>query len=292
MNISFFKTKPYFIYIVPLLLFINCSESESVEIIDTNTEKEFQNVKYGSNPNQDFDIYLPKNRSESNTKILVLVHGGSWVGGDKKDMKEVYTTLKSTFPNYAIASINYQLAGIGKSPFPMQLNDIELFFNKLASKSHEYQISNKYGLIGVSAGAHLSMLYTYDYSLNNNINLVCSIVGSTNFTDDNYINNPDFANFILGFQLLTGVNYETNPSYYETVSPYHVVTSSAPPTALFYGGMDELVPSTQGTEMQQKLTSLSVINEFTFYENEGHGWEGDNLTDTYTKIEAFIIQHF
>ena len=30
------------------------------------------------------------------------------------------------------------------------------------------------------------------------------------------------------------------------------------------------------------------MHEFTFYPNEGHGWEGVNAVDTMTKITAFF----
>ena len=292
MNNSFFKKKQYFIYILFFSLFISCSENEVIQIIDTSTAKEFRDVKYGESPEHIFDIYLPKNRLENTTKVLVLVHGGSWISGDKKDLKEAYETLKLKFPNYAIVNINYQLAGIGKSPFPMQINDIDKLIKNLKSKTYKYQISNKFAFIGVSAGAHLSMLYSYTSNNLNEVKMVCSIVGPTNFTDTNYVSNPDYSNFIAGAQLLTGVSYDDNVEYYKNVSPFHVVTSKAPPTILFYGGKDELIPSSQGIEMHAKLNDLGVVNEFTFYENEGHGWEGENLVDTYNKLESFIKTHF
>ncbi|SDW77336.1 Acetyl esterase/lipase [Lutibacter oricola] len=270
----------------------SCSSSDDSVIIDKTTAKELLNVSYGNETKQVFDVYLPANRDESTTKTFVLVHGGSWVSGDKNDLNDIVAKLKETYPNYAIVNVNYRLAGIGKSPFPMQIDDLESVFTKLKTKANEYQISSNFGFIGISAGAHLSMLYSYKYDTDKNVKMVCSIVGPTNFTDVNYTENPDYLEISQGIQLVTGVNYETNPTYYKNISPYHVVTSSAPPSILFYGGMDNLVPTTQGVEMQAKLDELGVTNQFKLYENEGHGWEGDALNDTYTKLENFINTHF
>lgn len=270
----------------------SCSNDDTIEVFDTLKAKELTNVSYGNNAQQIFDIYLPKERSANTTKVFVLVHGGSWISGDKSDLNEIVTALKIRFPNYAIVNINYQLAGIGNSPFPMQIDDIKDVISTLKGKATEYQISNKFGFIGVSAGAHLSMLYSYKYDTSKEVKMVCSIVGPTNFTDTNYTENPDFSKLVLGIQLITGVPYENNIDYYESISPYHVVDSSAPPSILFYGGMDDLVPTTQGTELHEKLNTLGVINEFTLYENEGHGWEGDSLIDTYTKLDLFINTYF
>ena len=136
------------------------------------------------------------------------------------------------------------------------------------------------------------MLYTYAYDHSNDVKMVCSIVGPTNFTDENFTNNPDFIEVSQGVQLLTGVNYETNPTFYENISPYHIVTNAAPPTILFYGGKDDLIPTSQGVDLHAKLDELKVIHEFTLYENEGHGWQGQALNDTFQKLESFISIYF
>ena len=97
---------------------------------------------------------------------------------------------------------------------------------------------------------------------------------------------------LQGIALITGVNFTDNPTYYEELSPYHIVTNLAPPTILFYGGMDDLIPTSQGVDMHSKLNEIGVVNEFYLYENEGHGWDGIPLQDTHTKLENFISKYF
>lgn len=276
-------------------MIISCSNTDDEDFNNiTNASEEIQllNVEYGAATLQKYDIYLPKNRTNTTTKLLILIHGGSWVSGDKNDLNTIVSSIQKKLPAYAIVNMNYQLASIGRSPFPMQLNDIEKVISHLKSNVNNYHISSNFGFIGTSAGGHLAMLYTYNYDTLKEIKVVCSIVGPTNFTDKNYTLNPDYKQLLQGIQLITGVVYEQNPEYYESVSPYHVVTSSAPPSILFYGGKDNLVPSSQGIELHEKLNDLNVINEFTFYENEGHGWEGEALNDTYNKLGAFITTYF
>lgn len=279
-----------------LTLFIgitfSCSDDEENLVIDSNEAIEIFNVSYGNDVKEVFDIYLPKNRSIAKTKVFILVHGGSWVSGDKNDLNEIVSVLKNQFPSYAIVNLNYQLASIGKSPFPLQIDNINDAINELKLNAQEYLISDDYGFIGVSAGAHLSLLYAYNHDLQKNVKMVCSIVGPTNFTDTNYIENPDFIEVVQGVQLITGVPFKNNTEYYENWSPYHVVDSSAPPSILFYGGMDDLVPTSQGTDLHNRLDELGVINQFTLYENEGHGWLGNSLLDTYSKLGIFINTYF
>lgn len=287
------KFSNFFILSLLIIGFYSCSDDEiELKINEPLVKTEQLNVSYGDDNSQKYDIYLPADRTKLNTKTFILVHGGSWVSGDKNDLGYLVSMLKLNFPEYAIVNINYRLASTTRPAFPMQINDIEQVIEHLQINSETYQISNYLGFIGTSAGAHLSMLYSYKFDTSSNVDMVCSIVGPTNFTDTNYINNPNYSNFATAIQLITGVSYVDNPAYYEELSPYHVVTNTAPPTILFYGGQDELIPTSQGVDMHAKLDELGITNEFTLYENEGHGWDGVSLLDTSTKLTAFIKRNF
>lgn len=268
-------------------LFFSCSNEDS----ELNSEPEIieayeaLDVSYGSDSNQVFDIYLPEGRTE-NTKVLFLVHGGSWVGGDKEDMNGVRDYVLQNHPSLGIVNMNYTLAGANSPPIPMQTNDISAVVNYITSNKTSLIISDDIGFIGLSAGAHLSLLWSYANDTNNQVDMVCSIVGPVNFTDPAYYNsaNPVFQSMYILFG---------NPSipFLESASPYHTATATSPPTLLFYGGQDPLVPNSQGIDLDSQLTNLGVPHEFTFYEEEGHGWYGQNLTDTFNKISNYINQY-
>lgn len=280
-------SKLFFVSLILILGLSACTDDENTinneSGPDTSSALELLNVSYGTDSDQVYDIYLPANRNIS-TKTVILVHGGAWTSGDKADMNSIKEAIIEDLPDYAIANINYRLASAGVSPFPMQLNDITSVINDLKAKQDEYVISQEYAFIGSSAGAHLSLLWSYDYDTENNINMAASIVGPTNLTDQAYVNNPDLP--INQLMLFFGVTPTT--AFLEENSPYHQATVSSPPTILFYGGMDNLIPNSQGEDMHMKLNSLGITNEFTFYPNEGHGWTGNNLFDTWIKMKAFL----
>ncbi|MBK7289651.1 MAG: hypothetical protein IPI78_05040 [Chitinophagaceae bacterium] len=73
-------------------------------IITTRSHKKnMLNVAYGTDAQQKMDIYLPANRTATNTKVLILIHGGGWTSGDKTDFSSaLIDTLNKRFPNYAI----------------------------------------------------------------------------------------------------------------------------------------------------------------------------------------------
>ena len=202
-------------------------------------------------------------------------------------MNEIVQLIQQDLPDIAILNMNYRLAENPADAYPMQINDITSVVNQLNKNLDTYQISSDIGFIGTSAGAHLSMLWSYNYDTENNVNMVASIVGPTNFTDPAYLDNTD----PLLQLLLINLGIDTSIPYLEEISPYHRVTASAPPTIMFYGGNDPLIPTSQGTAMRDKLEELNVIHEFTLYPDEGHGWVGLNLLDTTIKLKAFIETH-
>ena len=279
-----------FLSLIFIIVLFNCSnepaEREEINRLDSANYYEELNISYGNDSNQKFDLYLPANRN-SNTKIMILVHGGGWTSGDKGDMNPIKDLLRQDFQNIAIANINYRLADADNKPYPMQIEDLTSIINYLKSNKTKYTISENMGFIGTSAGAHLSLLWSYAFDDENSTNMVCSIVGPTNFTDPAYLNNASPE--LQGLIDLFGIN-QTIP-FLEEVSPYHRVTSSAPPTILFYGGKDPLIPVTQGTDLRDKLEDLGVVNQFTLYPNAGHGWVGLELLDTWVKLKVFINNH-
>lgn len=269
-----------------ILLLTGCSNDDAVQESDNQLPLVEAyvalDVPYGADPNQTFDIYLPENRTNA-TKTIILVHGGSWIGGDKSDMEPYKSYILQLYPEIGVINMNYTLADATTPPFPLQIDDISAVVNYISENKSSLILSDDIGFIGASAGGHLSLLWSYANDTENQVDMVCSIVGPTNFTDPAYYDssNPLYQ----GLYLLFG---NSSVDFLESVSPYHRATASAPPTLLFYGGMDPLVPSSQGIDMDTKLTTLGVTHEFHFYPEEGHGWEGVNLLDTISKISAYI----
>lgn len=280
-----------FILLLSISIFISCSSDSSddngidpLNPLEAYTEL---NISYGNNSDQVFDLYLPANR-DSATTTIILVHGGGWTSGDKVDMNGFKDFILDQMPTYAIVNINYRLADDNNQAYPMQINDITSVINYLEANESHYTISDTIGFVGVSAGAHLSLLWSYAFDTDNQAKMVCSVVGPTNFTDPTYLdntNNPFFQEILETFSV------DTSIEFLEEVSPFHRATTSAPPTILFYGGEDPLIPTTQGTAMRDKLEELNVVNEFILYPDEGHGWVGLNLFDTSVKLKAFIEAH-
>lgn len=116
----------------------------------------FDDIYYGQDRNQVLDVYRPKG-AEGKLPVIVSVHGGGWVYGDKQRYQ--YYCMSLVEHGFAVVNFTYRLAP--KYKFPAQLEDTVMVFNWLLDHKDEYgfDIDNVFG-VGDSAGGHLLGLYS------------------------------------------------------------------------------------------------------------------------------------
>lgn len=279
--------KKIFAPLACILLLAACSKDDSPSAGNSTT---ILNVSYGSDALQNMDVYLPANRTTANTKVMILIHGGGWTSGDKTDFASFVDTLKRRLPDYAIFNINYRLSASPNNLFPAQELDVKAAVEYIFAKSSEYIISNKYVLMGASAGGHLAMLQAYKYNTPVKAKAVVSFFGPSDLTD--MYNNPVGGNpfFSLALAGAIGATPVQNPAIYNDSSPVNFInSSSAMPTILLHGGADPLVNASQSVAVQNKLTTAGITNQYVFYPSGGHGdWDAATYTDAFNKIQLFL----
>ena len=249
------------------------------------------NVSYGADAKQKMDIYLPANRSATETKVVVMIHGGGWTEGDKADFTPFVDTLKRRFPGWAIINMNYRLGDGTVTPnrnlFPTQEMDVKAAFEFIAANSNSYQISNKVVALGASAGGHLSLLQGYKYNSPIKIKAIVNFFGPADmaamYNDPASIFAPPAS-----IALLFGGTPATKSQLYFQSSPINFITAQSPPTITLQGGVDILVKPSQQTALHQVLNSKNVVNELVIYPTENHGWTGPNLVNSFDRIQAFV----
>ena len=247
-------------------------------------ESVMKNVKFGSDAAQAMDVYLPAGRTSTNTKVIVFIHGGSWSGGDKADFDVNINAIRPQLTDYAIFNINYRLANI-QNQHPAQMEDVQSALDFISAKAAEYKVNaNKIALIGASAGAHLALLHAYKNSRNGSIKAVVDLFGPTNLTTlytNPAASQPVLVNFL-------GTTPSANPSKYADASPVNFVSAQSPPTLILHGDADFIVPISQSSTLRVALLGVGAKVEMHSYINEGHGWFGNTLTDTYNRTIAFV----
>jgi len=244
------------------------------------------NVAYAADPLQKMDVYLPAGRSAAATKVIILIHGGGWNQGDKADFTPFVDTLKRRLPGYAIFNINYRLATGPPNLFPAQENDVKAAIEFIYGKRADYKISDKFVLLGASAGGHLSLLHAYKYTAPVKIKAVVDFFGPTELVD--MYNNPPNPLVPLLLMQVTGGTPGTHAALYQQSSPWNFVTAQTPPTIILHGGVDIVVAPSQSVMLKNKLQTMGVTHQYVLYPAENHGWTGANLTDSFDKITAFL----
>lgn len=119
----------------------------------------FDDIVYGEDKVwQSLDVYRPKATNiEEKLPVIVSVHGGGWVYGDKK-LYQFYC-LSLAQRGFAVVNFSYRLAP--ESKFPASIIDTNLVFGWILDHAEEYGLnSENIFAVGDSAGAHMLGLYT------------------------------------------------------------------------------------------------------------------------------------
>ncbi|WP_462253461.1 alpha/beta hydrolase fold domain-containing protein [Ferruginibacter sp.] len=282
------KLLPFILFIS---FFISCKKTNDTSGGGTNATpaQTLPNVAYGADAQQKMDVYLPAGRTVAATKVMVMIHGGSWTTGDKIDLTAFVDTMKKRLPGYAIFNINYRLSAGTTNVFPTQENDVKTALQFIFSKSSEYLISDKYVLIGASAGAHLAMLQGYKYTMPVKPKAIVSFFGPGDLTD--MYNNPVGGLTILSTVLAQaiGATPTSNPMLYTNSSPITFIAAGAPPTILLHGSTDPLVNPSQSVAVKNKLTAAGVINQYILYPGKGHGdWDNATYGNAFSNVQVFL----
>lgn len=270
------------------LLLLSCNSDDNfIDQAGNIQEETLLDVSYGEHEQQVYDIYLPEGRSAETTKVLMLIHGGGWIDGDKADMQEAVELMQERHPGYAIVNVNYVLADIDTPAFPNQFLDIVTVIQQLTEQSETLHINPTFGLIGASAGAHIALMVDYTYDEQDQIKFVADVVGPTDFTDPFYADDPNFDTLLN--LLVDESQYEEGVDLAEAVSPSYQVSVTSSPTIMFYGDNDPLVPVTNAYTLNSALDDTEIDNSLTIFSG-GHGddWSEAEIASMYTKISGYI----
>ncbi len=256
-----------------------------------------KDIAFGKLKNQDADLLLPKSKS---SPLVVLIHGGAWVGSCKEDF-HYFAELLAGF-GYAVLNLNYRLVPDGASGQDM-LEDIHTGIKLILSRAEEYNIyKDALALAGCSAGAHLALLYAYKGICPIKVPLVFNMVGPTDLTDISYLEELGEQEAAMMLNVLSALScsnlkdlsLDNIPQELFDLSPLYHITKNAPRTISAYGALDTLVPLSQGLKLNQKLQEVAGKDksELIIFPNSDHSLAADKdiYTLTINKLQKELAQ--
>jgi acetyl esterase/lipase len=215
--------------LIPLLALTGCATISS-------GVSAWRDVPYVANghPRQQLDLYLP--RSGEAAPLIITIHGGGWLGGDKAEMP----FMPFLAEGYAVASINYRLSQ--HAVFPAQIEDCKAAVRWLRRNSAQFNIDpDRIGVWGPSAGGHLAALL--------------GTAGETRIFDVG--ENLDVSSAVQAVQRANPITY---------------ITPQAPPFLIAHGDADPLAPHHQSELLEAALKSAGVPVKLHTVKRGGHGF--------------------
>jgi acetyl esterase/lipase len=250
--------------------------------------RQYLDEKYGNDPRQAMDIYLPAGRNSETTPLLIYIHGGAWIDGNKGEFLRFKPLLEQLFPNYAFATLNYRLYDFatGKNQFPAQEQDMIAAFRHIRDHLGEWNISNQIVISGASAGGHLALLHSYkNHDLSMRIKAVMAFFPPTDLFELYKFNNIN----ALTLTAIMGGNPDQVPQKYFTSSPINYSGPKPPPTILFHGELDNVVPISQSLMLDFFLElNGGVPYRLIRVPNQGHGFTDETYAELLEEAKIFI----
>ena len=233
----------------------------------------FDNIVYGPDPEWNvLDMYRPKASKGKVLPVIVSVHGGGWVYGDK-DRYQFYC-MELSRRGFAVVNFTYRLAP--ETVFPAALCDTNMAFEWTLSHAEEYgfDIANVFAT-GDSAGGNYLALYAaiatnpayaanFSFKVPENlhlkaINLNCGVY---QLTDPAYVDHfsKDLMWDVFG--------HEPTAEDFAVISPYLHVTEDYPPVFLNTAVGDFL--KNQAPYMARSLAEHGVPFTYKCYGDREH----------------------
>ena len=215
-----------------------------------------ENVAYGLRARHRLDLFRTQTPRE-HRPLIVFVHGGAWMHGDKKDYRFIGEAFAKE--GFDVAVINYHLAP--EHIFPASIDDLSLALNYLNVHKLKYQISTeKVVLMGHSAGAFnvMSALYhpkPYEIQCRSQITAIIGLAGPYHF---DYKGDPICADA-----------FDQNRPYQE-VMPYYFVESNTVKHYLLVAENDDVVGLSNAVDLDRRLKEKGNYSQLWTVPRIGH----------------------
>jgi acetyl esterase/lipase len=255
----------------------------------------------GGNPRQRLDLYLPETRGKSPLPVVVFVHGGGWLTGDKSHGAASLLPLVES-GEYAGASIGYRLST--EATWPAQIHDCKAAVRWLRANAARYGLDpERIGVWGASAGGHLALMLGAsgdvrelegdvggNPGVSSRVDAVVNYFGVATLSEAHGVATAlerRRGGDVEVTQLLGG-SLRANAEKARSASPITWLSPNDPPVLTVHGTADRVVPYAQAERLDRALRELGVPSYLVTVHGGGHGGFGRAALE---RVEAFFAKH-
>lgn len=246
--------------------------------MDVDIDISSQTFVYKRTENKDLklDLWLPL-KSKEKHPLIFFCHGGGWVSGFRNQPSNISWCKYLASKGFAVVSIDYRYG------YRNEMNDIlsdysdALLYVKENSKELSIDKDNIV-LMGLSAGGHLSLLYSTYYTGNENKERMEGIKGVVAYYSPTDLNDIFMSeNKSVFAKLATKRTLKGHPAeekeVYDYYSPINWVGKNMIPSLIVHGKLDTTVPFESSIKFVKKLNEYEIDYDFFVHKKGLHSFD-------------------
>jgi acetyl esterase/lipase len=256
--------------------------------------KLIKDIPYGpAGVRQQLDIYLPSAIPEGGCPVVLQIHGGGWMVGDKGSQAlPLMNHLASR--GWICVAANYRLSP--SVSFPTHLQDLKAALCWIREHGADYGMNPDFvAVTGGSAGGHLTALMGLTANrpdlqpdhpgADTSVQAAIPFYGVYDLLPHGQPGDDGSPGFLDG--RLMHETLEDNPELWALGSPVAQVNKNAPPFMVLHGSHDSLAMIDEGRTFSRKLREVSD-NPVVFVEFPGaeHAWDNSHSLRTEYSIDG------
>jgi len=218
------------------------------------------------------DLHHPVSPGVGKSPAVVVIHGGAWMAGARKDIESLAKAFAEE--GFLAANVSYRLAP--KHKWPAMLDDVQTAVRYLRHHAGKLKIDPKMiAATGASAGGHLSLFLGFTDTREANpkefpkessrVQAVLDLFGPTDMSQDY----PKSADIL--YSIVLGKPRDQAAAEIKAASPLNFVDAKSAPVYIIQGLNDAVVPSVQSVRLSEKLKKTGVVYESVMIDGFGHG---------------------
>ena len=223
------------------------------------------------------DLYMPA--GVDSPPLIVWVHGGRWMNGDKSD-------APTAFVERGIATASLDFRQSTQARFPAMVHDIKAAIRFLRAKASTYGYrADRIAIGGTSSGAHLAALVGVSnrhkalegnlgdhLGTSSDVHAILSYYGASNLMTILAQSTPYGVGVRKpALEALLGATPDHARELATLASPVSHVDRSDPPLLLFHGDQDPQMPINQSHELHGAYEALGLDVSFDVVHGGVHG---------------------